>query len=58
MKETLDKLNISLEEDADSDEEVEEVKETEEVSDEATEETPNEEVDNQLLLAILLFNLI
>jgi hypothetical protein len=46
MKETLDKLNISLEEDADSDEEVEEVKETEEVSDEATEETPNEEVED------------
>jgi hypothetical protein len=46
MKETLDKLNISLEEDADSEEEVEEVKETEEVSDEATEETPNEEVED------------
>ena len=46
MKETLDKLNISLEEDADSDEEVEEVKETEEVSDEATEETPDEEVED------------
>jgi hypothetical protein len=46
MKETLDKLNISLEEDADSDEEVEEVEETEEVSDEATEETPDEEVED------------
>lgn len=46
MKETLDKLNISLEEEADSDEEVEEVKETEEVSDEATEETPAEEVED------------
>lgn len=46
MKETLDKLNISLEEDADSDEEVEEVKETEEVSDEATEKTPDEEVED------------
>ena len=46
MKETLDKLNISLEEATDSDEEVEEVEETEEVSDEATEETPDEEVED------------
>ena len=46
MKETLDKLNISLEEDADSDEEVEEAEETEEVSDEATEEASDEEVED------------
>ena len=46
MKETLDKLNISLDEDADSDEESEKVEETEEVSDETTEETPDEEVED------------
>ena len=46
MKETLDKLNISLEEAAESEDEIEEVEETEEVSDEATEETPDEEVED------------
>ena len=46
MKETLDKLNISLEEEADSEEEVEEVEETEEVSDEATEEPAEEEAED------------
>jgi hypothetical protein len=46
MKETLDKLNISLDEDADSDEEIEETEETEEVSDEANEETSDEEVED------------